>query len=1050
MHNLIFMSRLYVLICLVAGGYAEMMSSPDEGESWHLTAQEIDSLFHGMKWRNIGPFRGGRVTAVCGVVDDPHTYYFGSTGGGVWKTFNGGASWINVSDGFFRTGSVGAIAVAPSDPNVVYVGMGEAPIRGVMTSHGDGIYRSTDDGVTWQRMGLADTRQIAKVRVHPKDPDLVYVAAQGSPYKPTEDRGIFRSKDGGHSWEKVLFVNDSTGACDLSMDAANPRILYAAFWDHQRFPWKIRSGGAGSSIWKSTNGGDDWTRLSVGLPDSIMGKIGVSVSPANPQRVYALIESKQGGLYRSDNAGRTWKLINEDRVLRARSWYYMHVFADPVDPDKVVVLNAPFLQSTDGGVSFKTIKTPHGDNHDLWVNPNHPSIMINGNDGGANISYNAGHTWSTQMNQPTAQFYRVNADHQFPYHVYGGQQDNSTVALPNASTGQGIPFRDFYPVGGCESAFTAFDPDEPRFVYAGCYQGIITEYDTKLKVSKDIMAYSELRLGQQPADMKYRFNWNAPILVSRHDRSVIYHAGNQLLKSTDRGQSWQEVSPDLTKNIRENQEWGGGPITNEGAGGENYHTIMYVAESPHDQQVIWVGSDDGLIHVTKNGGTDWVDCTPPALQEGMINCIDASLHHRGKVYVAFNRYKFNDFTPYIYVTSDFGETWKLITAGIGRDAHVRVVREDPQVSGLLFAGTETGLYLSRNDGVHWTLFQLNLPVVPLTDLKIHQNDLIAATQGRAFWVLDDLTPLRLWDGQDHDGIEIFPPAPAYLWGGPRVDTLVDMGTNPDFGLMAYYYMPSLDDTTEIKWTIETKEGQSLRKFSSKTKKKEDRKTAKPGINKFVWDLIPDSEDAIKGLMTLGGNKSPKVGQGQYHLIIMQGSDTAKSVFTILNDPRLEIDKEAFVDKQNWLDKLDSVAQDLTRCVKTMRYVKEQIRQVERRTDLVQDSLIQQSARSLIKGLDSLEAVLVQKEQKTFQDVINFPNKLDAKIRHIQGVIENSYPPVTEGQRTRAEDVLSDWEDKERQWNSMLQIDIQAFNDIVKESQVPFISTSLPDEGNGKR
>ena len=691
-----------------------------------------DSLFQAMKWRNVGPFRGGRSTTVCGVVGHPDLYYMGTVGGGLWRTENGGKVWRNISDGYFKTGSVGAVAVSNSDPNVIYVGMGEAPVRGVMTSHGDGVYKSTDAGASWQNVGLPKVRQISKVRIHPTNPDIVYVSAQGSPYAPTPDRGIYRTMDGGQNWEKVLFVNDGSGACDLSMDATNPRILYAAFWEHQRLPWQVVSGGEGSSIWKSTDGGNSWKKLEKGLPEAIMGKIGISVSPANPQRVWAIIESDQGGLYRSDNGGTSWRLINPDRVLRARSWYYMHIFADPQNAEIVYVLNAPVLKSIDGGKSFSPVPTPHGDNHDLWIDPNDNQRMINANDGGGNISYNGGRSWSVQSNQPTAQFYRVNTDNRFPYYIYGGQQDNSTVAIPSRVNGFGIQNADFHSVGGCESAFCAFDPDNPRYVYAGCYQGIITEYDQELEIEKDVMAYPYLGLGTTPSDaeVRYRFNWNAPILVSQHDPSVIYHCGNVVLKSSDRGVNWEAVSPDLTRNIPEHLGKGGAPITNEGAGGEVYHTLAYFAESPFDADELWAGADDGLLHLTRDGGENWVNISPPGAGEGLVNSIELSTTQAGMAWIAFTRYKFNDFAPHIYVTTDFGQTWTEKVQGIAPQAHVRVVRADPERKGLLYAGTETGLYLSFDGGDHWQAFQQNLPIVPITDMKVHQGDLVISTQGR--------------------------------------------------------------------------------------------------------------------------------------------------------------------------------------------------------------------------------------------------------------------------------------------------------------------------------
>ncbi|NND32593.1 MAG: glycosyl hydrolase [Saprospiraceae bacterium] len=1029
---------------------AQQKKSASKSGSQIINSAIQDSLFHGMKWRNIGPFRGGRVTTVCGVQQDPFTYYFGSTGGGVWKTVNAGASWINVSDGYFKTGSVGAIAVAPSDPNVIYVGMGEAPIRGVMTSHGDGVYRSTDAGKTWEHIGLERSRQISKIQVHPDNPDLAYVSVQGSPYQPTPDRGIYLTKDGGSSWTKIHEVDESSGACDLSMDMKNPRILYAAYWDHQRLPWQMRSGGKGSGIWKTRNAGETWEKLSEGLPDSLMGKIGVCISPANNNRLYAIIESEQGGLYRSDDAGVSWKLINDQRILRARSWYYMHVFADPVDEDKVMVLNAPFMQSTDAGRTFSQINTPHGDNHALWINPDNPQIMINGNDGGANVSFNGGKNWSTQANQPTAQFYRVNADNRFPYYVYGGQQDNSTVAWPSASTGNGIPFSDFYSVGGCESAYTAFDPDDPRFVYSGCYQGIITEYDTKLKLQKDIMAYPDLGLGQKPSDMRYRYNWNAPILMSRHDRKVIYHAGNQLLKTTDRGITWEEISPDLTRNIKENQIYGGGPITNEGAGGENYHTIMSLAESPLDPEVIWVGSDDGLVHITRNGGTDWLAVTPPKMQEGLVNCIEASPHEPGTAYVAYTRYKFNDFSPHVFITHDFGASWQDLASGIEDEAHVRVVREDPVRPGLLYAGTETGLFISHNGGNAWSRFQLNLPVVAITDLKVHHNDLIAATAGRSFWILDDLEPLQNWDEKALDNIRLFHPMDAVIWGGPRKDTLVDLGTNLDFGLMAYFQLPGIDPEKEIKFVISNQEGEKIKAFSNKEKLPQKKLTIKKsGINKLVWNLVPDGVEPIKGLITLGGNTSPKVGLGRYQLTMVYGTDTLVTGFNVIDDPRLEVSAAAKKEKEDWLEKLDLAARDLTESVKAMNYVKEQIEGLNKRLAIMADTALYNKGKDIISGIDSLKNTLVQTKQKTFQDVINFPNQLDAKIRHIQSILEQSYPPVTNGQTRRAGDVMEEWKTKKEKWLSIQSNEIKSFNLEVEHAEIPFISTKIPKKQETK-
>ncbi len=721
------------------------------------------------QWRNIGPFRGGRVVAVTGVPQQPRTFYFGSVGGGVWKTTDGGETWTNITDGQLATSSVGAVAVAPSDPNVIYVGMGEHPIRGVMTSHGDGVYKSTDAGRTWRHVGLDKTRHISRIRIHPTDPETLLVAAQGAAYGPTRDRGVYRSIDGGTTWTQVLFVNETTGASELAMDPTNPRILYAALWDHLREPWQVRSGGPGSGIHKSTDGGTTWQKAMTGLP-AVVGKIGLDVS-ANPDRLYAIVEADpEGGLYRSDDAGKTWTLVNGAWTLHARAWYYMKVAAHPSNPDVVWVLNAAVSKSVDGGRTIATVSTPHGDNHSLWFNPTDPDILIEGNDGGANVSFNGGLTWSTQANQPTAQFYRVNVDDEFPYNVYGGQQDNTSIKIASAAPG-GITEHDWYDVGGCESAVPAFDPKDPRFVYAGCYMGIISEFDDRLKTQRDIMAWPQMPAAVPPRDLKYRFNWSAPIVVSRFDPAVIYHGANVLLRSDNRGRTWREMSPDLTRNDVARQGAGGAPITNEGAGGETYGVIDDLVESPHDANTIWVGTDDGLVQLTRDGGKSWANVTPPGVGEAMVNAIEVSPHAPATAYVTFSKYKFNDFTPLVFKTTDFGATWTAIVEGIAPEAWARVVREDAVRPDLLYLGTETGFYVSFTGGQRWTRLQLNLPVTPITDLRVHRNDLVAATAGRAFWILDDLSALQQWtEATPATDVRLFTPRAAYrtqAFGGVR-------------------------------------------------------------------------------------------------------------------------------------------------------------------------------------------------------------------------------------------------------------------------------------------
>ena len=650
-----------------------------------------DSLYHGLKWRNIGPFRGGRSVTSTGVIGKPHTYYMGSTGGGVFKTTDDGITWKNISDGFFKTGSVGAIAVAESDPNIVVVGMGEHAARGVMTSMGDGVYKSMDAGKTWSHLGLDKTRHISDVVIHPTNPNIIYVTAQGAQYAPSKERGIYKTTDGGKTWKNILSVNNTTGASSLSMDMTNPRILYASMWQHQRYPWVMESGGENSGLFKSIDAGTTWTKMKLGLPKDF-GKSGISVSRANPDRVFAVIEAagKKGGVYRSDNAGKTWKQVNSNRVNIARSWYYMEIFADPQNENTVYVLNAPVMKSIDGGKSFSNIPVPHGDNHHLWINPTDNKNLINSNDGGANISFNGGKSWSTQQNQATSQFYRVITDNLVPYNVYGGQQDNSAIGIASRTNDGGIDWKDWYSVAGGESAFIAFDPDAPELVYGGTYQGNISTWSRTSREQKSIKEYPELGLSIAPKDSKYRYNWNAPIITSPHNRATVYHAGNVVFKTTNQGINWTIVSPDLTKNEVEKHGPGGAPYTNEAAGGENYNTLTALVESQHEEGVLYAGSDDGLLHITKNGGESWENITPPGIKDGIINSIDISQHNPATAYVVIMRYKSMDLNSHIFKTNDYGQTWTKIVKGLNDpNGFARVVRADKKQQGLLYAGTET-------------------------------------------------------------------------------------------------------------------------------------------------------------------------------------------------------------------------------------------------------------------------------------------------------------------------------------------------------------------------
>ncbi|MEY3433164.1 MAG: hypothetical protein RL131_1100, partial [Bacteroidota bacterium] len=752
MFQQIFSGRIVTLFLLASTFFiAEIHAQKKQAKQPEPIAPVVDleTYFKPVYWRNLGHSRGGRSVSATGVKGNTLVYYMGTTGGGVWKTEDAGQTWKNISDGYFKTGSVGAVAVSESDPNVVYVGMGEHAPRGVMTSYGDGVYKSTDAGKTWKHLGLELTRHIANIRIHPSNPDVVYVAAQGALNGPSKERGIYKSEDGGKTWKNVLYVDENSGCSDLNMDMNNPRILYAAMWDHRRLPWAVQSGGKGSGLYKSTDGGETWNKIQNGLPKEL-GKMAISVSKANSNKVYALVESdtqkEQGGLFVSSDAGDNWTRISKDHRLISRAWYYIEVFADPVHENTVYVLGAAGLKSADGGKTWTNLSGTHGDYHQLWINPENNQNMIVANDGGAAVTFNGGKFWSQQNNQPTAQFYRINVDNLFPYNIYAGQQDNTSVKISSRSTmGSSVTDRQWSYSAGGESAFLAFDPNNPRYVMGGSYQGTIELLDATTGEGVGVMEYPVQYQALQPKDMTYRFNWNAPILYSKHEKNVFYHAGNRLFRTTDMGKSWEAISPDLTTHDTTKMGISGFPYTNEGAGGENYCTISYVAESGKERGVIYTGSDDGMVYVTRDGGKNWTNVTPKDLGEALINAIEVSPHEPGVVYVAANKYKFNDFTPFAYKSSDYGATWTKIVNGIPYGAFVRVVREDERRKGLLFAGTETGLYISYDDGASWTSFQRNLPVTPITDLRVHQGNLIAATQGRGFWILDELQPIRSFD-----------------------------------------------------------------------------------------------------------------------------------------------------------------------------------------------------------------------------------------------------------------------------------------------------------------
>ncbi|MCK0108960.1 glycosyl hydrolase [Flavobacteriaceae bacterium S0825] len=1010
-----------------------------------------DKEFHHLKWRNIGPFRGGRSVTSTGVVGQPNVYYMGGTGGGIWKTIDGGVTWLNVSDGFLKTGSVGAIAVSESDPNVVVAGMGEHAARGVMTSMGDGVYKSTDAGKTWTHIGLDNSRHISDVIIHPTNPDIIYITAQGAQYGPSKERGVYRTTDGGNNWERILYVNETTGASSLSMDMTNPRILYAAMWQHRRYPWTMESGGKDSGLYKSTDGGTTWNQMKAGLPEDF-GKSGISVSRANPDKVFAVIEAegKKAGVYRSDNAGKSWKQVNSDRVTITRSWYYMEIFADPQNENVVYVLNAPVLKSIDGGKSFSGVSVPHGDNHHLWINPNDNTNMINSNDGGANISFNDGKSWSTQQNQPTAQFYRVIADNLVPYNVYGGQQDNSAISIKSRTNDGGIDWKDWHSVAGCESAFLAFDPDNPEHVYGGCYQGIIERFVTSANTTKPIKEYPELGLSIQPKDFKYRYNWNAPIISSSHDRSTIYHAGNVVFKTQDGGSSWEVVSPDLTKNEKDKQGPGGGPYTNEAAGGENYNTLMSLVESPHEQGILYAGSDDGLLHITKDGGQNWTNITPKNISDGIINSIEVSPHDPATAYIVIMRYKSMDLKPYVFKTNNYGQSWTKIVNGFN-DPHgfVRVIREDKKRRGLLYAGTETGLYISFTDGAHWQQFQLNLPVVAINDLVIQDNDLVAATAGRSFWILDDLGALQNISIEKKH-LRIYKPKDTYrIFGGSISRFVPGVGQNPKSGVTFDYFIGKDIDTLELKLEV-LEAGKVIRTISSK-KDKEFKSweggpstpqvlPAKKGYNRFTWNFQREQLPGVENVFVHGGYSGSSVAPGNYTLrLALENGGQSETEVTILPNPNVASSPSDFREQQTVLLQIENTIRDIHESVNNMRSAKSQLKKYAKLlkdNDAAKDLL--EKGKTLMERITTWEENLIQPKQKTFQDVINFNNKLNSQLMHLKGFIDVDEPKVTQGSKERLQDLLNEWNTFKSERDAIINSEMAAYNKQFKELNLPAI------------
>ena len=1018
-------------------------------------ANPIDpKTYGGMKWRLIGPFRGGRVLAVTGVPSQPNTYYFGAVAGGVWKTTDGGVSWDPLFDKQ-TTSSIGSIAVSDSDPNVIYVGTGEACIRGNI-SFGDGVYRSNDAGKTWANVGLKDTRHIGSVIVHPTNPDIAFVAAFGHSYGANTERGIFRTRDGGKTWEKVLYLDDRTGGIDVVFDPQNPHVLFAAMWEAYRTPWTLSSGGEKDGLYRSNDDGATWKRVEGnGFPEGPLGRIGVSVSGADSNVIYALVEAKKGGLYRSDDGGANWSLINDDHRFRQRAWYFTHVWADTKDSNKVYIANTGLYRSIDGGKSFDRLNAPHGDHHALWIDPSNPNRLINGNDGGATISIDGGKNWSTQNNQPTAQFYHVTADNDFPYRIYGAQQDNTSVGIATSSDRGFIDRADWDPVGGGESGYVAVDPRDSHIVYAGSYFGYISRLDRRTNQVQNIQEWPLDPDGYNASVQKYRYTWTMPIVFSPHDPDMLYHSSQFLFRSKDGGHSWQTISPDLTRNDKTKQQDSGGPITKDQASIEFYDLIFTVAESPKQKGLIWVGTDDGWIQLTRDDGKNWSNVTPKGFPEwAMISLIEPSPFEAGTAYAAIDAHKLDNPKPYIFKTTDFGKTWAQITAGLPDGSYVHAVREDPLRKGLLYAGTETGIWVSFDDGSHWQTLQLNLPTTPVHDLLIHGDDLVVATHGRSFWVLDDIGPLRQASASfvSEDAHLFTPRAATRTRMGHAKRRRYAIGENPPDGANLYYYLKDVPKTS-VKLELLDAQGKMVRAFTSEEKKTEgapeewerdeeaEHIPAKAGLNAFTWDLRYESPAKIPHAIYDEGEPSgPLVLPGTYQARLTAGSKILTASFEVRMDPRVKTSAEDLHKQFDLVLKLRDRQDEMNKAILAIRDLRGQLQALEKRlgsNDLAKP--VVSNAADLRKKISAIEEELIQVNSKASEDELNYPTKLNSTFAYLQNAVDSADAPPTEGELGVYAELDAQLESQLSKWREVLSKDIPAFNDAMRKSNVPLIA-----------
>ena len=1045
-----------VLVALLAGlGAPHALAAQARGLVEAQPEVSSAQAFGDLTFRQVGPFRGGRSTAAAGFLNDGDRWVMGTTGGGIWLSHDNGTNWTNVSDGFFG-GSIGAVTVAPSDPNVIYVGEGSHDIRG-NTSHGRGVWKSLDGGETWRHIGLPEAGQIARIEVHPRDHDLVYVAALGHAFGKNVERGIFRSSNGGESWEHVLALSDSTGASALSMDPNNPRVLYAGMWRGERKPWTLISGGEEGGVYKSVDGGDSWVKLGGGLPEGLVGKVGISVSPAQPGRVWAIVEAEPaGGVYRSDDGGRSWTRTNSENRLRQRAWYYTHVRADPRDPNTVYVLNTGLYRSVDAGVTWQNIEVPHGDVHDLWIHPADTDRMVVANDGGAQVSVNGGRSWSTYFNQPTAEFYDVVVDNQFPYRLYAAQQDNTTISVPAWQDVNTLyPKQHWLNVGGCETGPVALHPDHPDVIYAGCYGGVMDRYDLAKGQRRNMQLYPQLQLGMAAKDLRHRFQWVSPMLVSRFDRNTIYHGSQFVNRSRDEGMTWETISPDLTTNTPEHQEQSGGPINADVTGVEIFNTVFSLAESPFDADEIWAGSDDGRLHVTRDAGADWTEVTPPELPEfATIDEIELSTHDRQRAWIAAHRYRLDDFTPYLFRTDDGGRSWQRVTQGIPSDFPVRTVREDPVRSGLVFAGTEYGLFVSFDAGASWESLQQNLPRTPITGMRLAHDDLILSTQGRSFWILDDMTPLREVDDARLAGVHLFKPRDTHRLTNVGAASMAEFTPEPlPTGAQIHFWIDEARAGETLEVQVVDVTGRQVQLFTTDSTAANEADgeliTPKPGLNRVAWRPFYPGPDLPEGAVVWGYTGGVVAPPGTYTVRMALGDEQRESTFELLPDPRIpEVTQGSYETQFEIAMQVRDSINAIARTIESLDAIREQVRGVMTKAEETgQAEGLEALADTLTTKAQSVTEALQQTRNQSGQDPIRFDPRLDNQWLELYGRITGTDGYISggadgapqQGTLERLEVLLDDWNVVRSLYIDLLENELRRFNEAVEQLGLPAVT-----------